>query len=366
MLWMCSFPVARMRRAKGIDYFWRYVENNTLTLISRDHLRTPWYPGGMAAFPLMLYGNLALPGHHKAAEIPQPGEGALDFPPALITAAACDHPAGGRHPAAAVRANQLNAALRQSLPQRVRIAGLIIEDALGLFTWSARCVPRDGNHLQGGLQPHHFSRGRRVQEVSQRNTLSVDHHHSLRPLAAFRLPDARSPFFAGAKLPSANASAQSSWPGASSRTKKARQALSHTPYSSQSRSRQQVLGDGTRSGRSFHRAPVRNIHRMPSNTGRFGIGFGSTRGDALSAGNNGAIFVHCKSVSSDCSLAIHGTSFTAYYSGGVLMMQPLARESYETASSPLGTQACPSASIPEIWCSVFSISMPTEQGGLRS
>jgi hypothetical protein len=52
----------------------------------------------------------------------------------------------------------------------------------------------------------------RVQEVSQRNTFSVDHHHPLRPFAPLGFPDAGPPFLAGAKLPSANVSAQSSWP----------------------------------------------------------------------------------------------------------------------------------------------------------
>jgi hypothetical protein len=92
--------------------------------------------------------------------------------------------------------------------------------------------------------------------------------------------------------------------------KKARQALSHTSCSSQSRRRrQQVLGDGKRSGRSGHRAPVRKIQRMPSKTGRFGMGFGPPRGEALSSGNKGAIFSHCASVSSDCFPAIGRDSF---------------------------------------------------------
>jgi hypothetical protein len=135
--------------------------------------------------------------------------------------------------------------------------------------------------------------------VSQRNTLAVDHHHPLRALAAFGLPDPSAPFFAGAKLPSANASDQSSWPWASSWAKKLRHALSHTPCSSQSRRRrQQVLGDGKRSGRSCHRAPERKIHRMPSKTVRFGMGFGPPRGEALSSGNKGAILSHWASVRS--------------------------------------------------------------------
>jgi hypothetical protein len=166
--------------------------------------------------------------------------------------------------------------------------------------------------------------------------LAVDHHHPLRALAALGLPDTGPPFFAGAKLPSANASDQSNSPRASSWAKKPRQALSHTSCASQSRRRrQQVLGDGKRSGRSCQRAPVRKIQRMPSKTGRFGMGFGPPRGEALSSGNKGAIFSHWASVSSDCFLAIGRTPFAGYYSGRHPRMQMPVLRSYETTSSIL-------------------------------
>jgi hypothetical protein len=158
----------------------------------------------------------------------------------------------------------------------------------------------DSNGVQGGFQQGHLGRGRRVQEVSQRNTLAVDHHHPLRAFPPLGLADLRAPFFAGAKLPSAKASAQLSWPWASSWARKARQALSQTSCSSQSRRRrQQVLGEGYCGGKSFHRAPVRNIHKIPSKQGRLGMGLGPPRGDGLGSGNKGAIFSHCSSVSSE-------------------------------------------------------------------
>jgi hypothetical protein len=135
--------------------------------------------------------------------------------------------------------------------------------------------------------------------------VAVDHHHPLRAFAPLGFADAGPPFFAGAKLPSAKASDQSSWPWLSSWPRKARQALSQRSWSSQSRRRRQhVLGDGYCWGRSFQRAPLRSIHKMPSKQGRCGIGFGPPQGDALGSGKKGAIFSHCSSVSSEVSLAI--------------------------------------------------------------
>jgi hypothetical protein len=196
--------------------------------------------------------------------------------------------------------NQLHAAPGQPLPPRVRVTRFIIAEALGVLAWSPWAVAGDRHHLDGRLQQGHFGGGRRCQEVSQRHTLAVDHHHPLRPFAPLRVADAGPPFLAGAKLPSAKASAQSSWPWASSWATKARQALSHTSCSSQSRRRrQQVLGDGYCWGKSFHRAPVRNIHKMPSKQGRLGVGLGPPRGDGWGSGNKGAMCSHCALVSSE-------------------------------------------------------------------
>jgi hypothetical protein len=263
----------------------------------------------------LIHREMMLPAHDQAAKIATPSESALNFPPALVAPQLAAILQWRLHSVPAMGANQLNAPHGQPLPQGIRVASFVIDDPLRVLAWPPGAMAGHSNGVQGRLQQGHFGRGRRVQEVSQRNTLAVDHHHPLRTLATFRLPDARPPFFAGAKLPSANASDQSSWPCTSSWARKARQALSHIPCSSQSRRRrQQVLGEGNRSGRSFQRAPVRKTQRMPSHTGRFGMGLGPPRGEALSSGNNGAIFAHCASVSSECSLAIQGTPFTAYYS----------------------------------------------------
>jgi hypothetical protein len=147
--------------------------------------------------------------------------------------------------------------------------------------------------------------------VSQRNTFAVDHHHPLRSLAAFGLSDAFAPFFAGAKLPSMNASLQSSWAFSSSSARNARHASSHMSCSSQLLSRrQQVDGLGYTFGRSAQGAPVRSTHRIPSKTFLLSAQGLPPRLVFLGFGSNASIFSHWASVSFHLSLAIEKTPFT--------------------------------------------------------
>src|ERR687892_420834 len=180
----------------------------------------------------LIHGEMALPAHDQTAKIAEPGKRAFNFPATLVAPQLATILQRGFHSIAAVGADQLNAPLRQSLPQRIRIAGFVVDHALGLLARPPGAGAGDGNGGQGRFQQGHFRRGCRVQEVSHRNTLAVDHHPPLRTLATFGLPDAGPPFFAGAKLPSAKVSAQSSWPWASSSARNTRHTFSHTPWAS--------------------------------------------------------------------------------------------------------------------------------------
>ena len=133
--------------------------------------------------------------------------------------------------------------------------------------------------------------------ASKRNTLTIDHHHPLRSFAPFGFADSEAPFLAGAKLPSTKAFSQSRRPCSSSCLRNVRQISSHIPCSSNDfRRRQQVDGWGYRSGRSFHLAPVRSIHKIPSNTSRSSA-LGRPPWRLTSAfGRSGSIFSHCSSV----------------------------------------------------------------------
>jgi hypothetical protein len=247
----------------------------------------------------------ALPSHHQTTKISQPRKRPLHFPPALVTPQLPPILQRWLRAVLTVRADQINASSRQSLAQRICITRFVIDQPLGSLPRTSTTASGHSNRLQGRLHQLHCGGGRRCQEVSQRNTVAVDHHHPLRAFPPLGFPDTRPPFLAGATLPSAKASDQLSWPRGSSCPRKARHALSQISCAAQSRRRrQQVLGDGYRVGRSFQRAPGRKIHKMPSKHGRFGIGFGPPQGEACGSGNTGAMFSHCSAVSSEVSRAI--------------------------------------------------------------
>jgi hypothetical protein len=215
----------------------------------------------------IIHHNIALPADHQTTIITQPGKSSFNLPAPPITAQLTPIVITPTFIVAAVRANQFDAALRQSPAMRVAVIGFVGDNSTWFFPWSAWAFPRHRDLIYRFFEQRDFRRGRRVQVVSQRNTLAVDHHHPLRSLAAFGLSDALTPFFAGAKLPSANASLQSSCPSWSSSERKARHASSQMSRSSQSLSRlQQVDGLGNCFGKSAQGAPVRSIQRMPSNT----------------------------------------------------------------------------------------------------
>jgi hypothetical protein len=103
-------------------------------------------------------------------------------------------------------------------------------------------------------------------------------------------------------VPSAKPSSQSTWPCRSSNTTNRRQAWSHTPSSDHSaKRRQQVTYEGNDRGRSFHRAPLRSTHRMPSRQRRTSALGRPPRGSGLGALKRSEISDHCSSVSCGCT-----------------------------------------------------------------
>lgn len=138
-----------------------------------------------------------------------------------------------------VRADEIYSSLFKSYTQWIRICSSIIYQSCNLLSWTSSTFTWDRNVIKGRLDQLHFRRGCRVQVVPQRNSFAACYHHPLCTLSTFGFSDAEPPFLAGEKLPSANVSAQSSWPLSSNSAKKVRQALSHTPSSSHSTSRRQ-------------------------------------------------------------------------------------------------------------------------------
>jgi hypothetical protein len=132
---------------------------------------------------------------------------------------------------------------------------------------------------------------------SQRNTLAVDQYHELCPLALACFSDARPPFFAGAKVPSMNASLQSSCCASSSCARNARHRRSHVPSASHwPNRRQHVEYDGYSFGISSHGAPVRRIQRIPSKHARLSHGGRPPLLRRRGFGRCGSIAAHCSSL----------------------------------------------------------------------
>jgi hypothetical protein len=258
----------------------------------------------------IIHSNIVIPANHQSAIISEPREGSLNFPTAFITSKLSAIMVFLLFVVAAVRANQFDTTFLEFLSQRVAVISFVGNQSLRFFSRTASTFAWHSNVVYRFFEELNLRRGRRVQVVSKRNTLAVDHHHPLRALAPLGLTNTFTPFFAGAKLPSTNASDQSNWPFSSSSERKARHASSQISCSSQSLSlRQQVEGLGYRFGKSAQGAPVLRIHRMPSKTLRlsaqglppFLLDFGF--------GKNFSIFFHCSFVNFHRSLAIEKTPF---------------------------------------------------------
>jgi len=228
----------------------------------------------------------------QTAEISQPSEGSLDFPPLAITSEFASI-LELVLPCATMRANQFDASGLQRGTELVAIIASIGNQALGFAFGPSRALPGYRDGFQRPVHQFHF-RGRSFNDsASQRNTRAVDHHHPLRAFAFAGVTDAEPPFFAGAKLPSMKHWLQSSFFLASNSERNARQIFSHSCCCSQSRNRrQQVLALGYILGRSRQRAPVFSTQRMPSNTRRWSL---QGRPRLLSLGKRGSIRCHCLS-----------------------------------------------------------------------
>lgn len=236
---------------------------------------------------------------HQSSEVSNPGDAAFHLPAALVSPQFSSVLRRRLHAVRLVRTNQIDTSPSQAFAQRIRVGRLVVDQSFGIFSWSATSS-RHRHFLQCRFDQRRLVRARGGKLNSQRKTLAACHHHPLRTLSAFGLADAGAPFFAGAKLPSAKVSSQSSRPWSSSSPKNLRQMSSQTPWSSQSRRRrQQVLGDGYCLGRSFQRAPERSTQRMPAKHRRSSARRLPPADDRRSGGNSGWILFHCSSVSSE-------------------------------------------------------------------
>ena len=220
----------------------------------------------------------------KASVIAKPGNGTFDLPAAFVTPERPSVLSLGLAAILSMGSHKLNALLFELAAKSIRVVGFVPNQVFRLFAQLINRLINECYLMWTGRGKGH----------SQRNTLAICHHHELGALATLGFPDLRAPFFADTKLPSIKHSAQSIWPFLSSSRMKVRQSFSHTPSSSHLFKRlQQVLGLGYFSGKSFHRAPVRRIHKIPSTTKRL---FFQGRPLLFNFGSNGSSFFHCLSV----------------------------------------------------------------------
>lgn len=235
---------------------------------------------------------------YQPPEVTDPGDGAFHLPSPLVSPQFSTILGWRLATIGFVWTDQIDAPPLQTFAQRIGIGRLVVDQPRGIFSRSAPS-PRHRYPIQRRFDQRRFVRGRAGKLYSQRNTLAACHHHPLRTLSAFGLSNAIAPFFAGAKLPSAKVSSQSSRPASSNSPRNLRQIANQTSCSSQSRSRrQQVLGEGYWAGRSFQRAPDLRTHRMPSKHRRSSTLGLPPRREALGFGSKEAILFHCSSVSS--------------------------------------------------------------------
>lgn len=202
-----------------------------------------------------------------------------------------------------MRRDEVDAARLHARPQRARVVAAIRDDARGLHRRATPPGTGDGDRRKRGLGEPGLGVIGSQKVHTERKTLAVDQYHELCPLTRAGLADARPPFVAGMKVPSRNASLQSSCRRSSNSARKARQIVSHTSARSHALNRRQhVAGLGYSRGRSRHRAPVRRIQRIPSKHARSGTRGRPPLGFARCMGSNGAIRAHCSSVN-NCARA---------------------------------------------------------------
>ena len=235
--------------------------------------------------------------HEESAELAEPGVGSFDNPSAFVASELSAVFVAPFFAVLAIRHDEVYPALCEPLAQRIGVVGAVGDYAFGLLPWTT-FGSRDLDFGERGFRKRNFSRRGTFEPNSQRKTATVDQYHPLRSLAALGFTDCGAPFFAGAKLPSRNASSHCSRPSPSSAPSSARQASSHTSCSSHCfNRRQQVAGEGYLSGKKRHAAPVCSTHKMPSRQARLDD-HGRPRLSLrrFGSGSKGAINSHCASL----------------------------------------------------------------------
>ena len=196
------------------------------------------------------YGEDAIVAHLDAAEVLQPGVGALDFPALAVASKLAFVLEATIANIASVGNDQLRTLPFQSPSQRIGVIAAVGNDAPQVGTRTAASGPRHAHLLECALREPTFGDLRGHKLHSDRYVPAVDHHHALRTFPATCFADCRAPFFAVMNVASRKASSQSSNRRWSNKESSLCHAASQTPCSSHIRNRrQQVDPSGYWSGR---------------------------------------------------------------------------------------------------------------------
>src|SRR5260370_26400827 len=146
---------------------------------------------------------VVLVAHDKPTEVLEPGEEALDLPPAAIPperAAIL-----GSRAVAPVRSNQLDVRfLGEFLVKRIGVVRAVSDESLRRRGEEAA--------VEGGADESDLMWRSTLDANGDRKTRAVCHCHDLGPFATLGFADTEPPFFAGAKVASMKASERSSPP----------------------------------------------------------------------------------------------------------------------------------------------------------
>ena len=196
--------------------------------------------------------------------------------------------------------NQINAAFfKKTIAQRQRVCRPIIYQPFDLSLRTSASTFTDAYGIQGRFNQFRFVRRRGSKLEPERYALTIRHHHKLRSFASLGFSNSGAPFFAGENVPSAKISSHLRRPCSSSVSSSLCQTSIQTSSSCHwFIRRQQVLPEGKRSGISFHRAPLRKIHKIPSRQARLDAGFCPPLRERVGSGSRGCNTCHCLSVSS--------------------------------------------------------------------
>ncbi len=229
----------------------------------------------------------------QTSKIMQPSKEPFNFPASLITPEFTSILTLRLFPVRLVWRDHLNATLIfQSLIKRIAIICFVTYQKIRCFIQKSV--------VDSLFNQFHFVRRGAFDMSGDRKTRSVCNCHDLGAFAALRIADKTTPFFAGLKLPSMNASLISISPRSYRSSASSFKMRRKTPRRTHCWNRRwHVWYGGYRCGRSFHGAPVRRIHRIPFITAR---GSRALRPLGSLAGVNetimGSIRFHCSFVSS--------------------------------------------------------------------